>query len=124
MVRGWWVGWLYSGSRSFEAKFPPASIPLKTEGCRVEQVFISRVSHPVPNIVIYIYQNPTNPGVRATKRFTNDTVCLLRKPSKTEPRNRLSQTRKWTNNKKNQDNLKEKSGQLLFIQELYVPLQC
>lgn len=44
MVRGWWVGWLYSGSRSFEAKFPPASISLKTEGCRVEQVFISRVS--------------------------------------------------------------------------------
>lgn len=32
------VGWLYSGYRSFEAKFPPASISLKTEGCRVEQM--------------------------------------------------------------------------------------
>lgn len=60
----------------------------------------------------------------SSKIFTNDMVCLLRNPSKTEPRNRLSQTLKWTNNKKNQDNLKEKSGQLLFIQELYVPLQC
>ena len=60
----------------------------------------------------------------SSKIFTNDMVCLLRKPSKTEPRNRLSKTLKWTNNKKNQDNLKEKSGQLLFIQELYVPLQC
>ena len=89
--------WLYSGSRSFEAKFPPASISLKTEGCRVEQVFISRVSHPVPNIVIYIYQNPTNPGVRATKRFTNDMVCLLRKPSKTEARKQPVKVRKWTN---------------------------
>lgn len=59
MVRGWWVGWLYSGSRSFEAKFPPASISLKTEGCRVKQVLISRVSCFVPNMVIYIYQNPT-----------------------------------------------------------------
>jgi hypothetical protein len=60
----------------------------------------------------------------SSKIFTNYMVCLLRNLSKTEPRNRLSQTRKWTNNKKNQDNLKEKSGQLLFIQELYVPLQC
>jgi hypothetical protein len=63
----------------------------------VEQVFISRVSHPVPNIVIYIYQNPTNPGVRATKRFTNDMVCLLRKPSKTEARKQPVKVRKWTN---------------------------
>lgn len=48
--------WLYSGSRSFEAKSPPASISLKTEGCRTVQVLISRVSHPVPNMVIYVYQ--------------------------------------------------------------------
>lgn len=53
---GCWVGWLYSGSRSFEAKFPPASISLKTEGCRAVQVLISRVSYPVPNMVIYVYQ--------------------------------------------------------------------
>lgn len=53
---GCWVGWLYSGYRSFEAKFPPASISLKTEGCRVEWVCISRVSCPVPNMVIYVYQ--------------------------------------------------------------------
>lgn len=60
----------------------------------------------------------------SSKIFTNDIVYILRNPSKTEPRNRLSQTRKWTNNKKNQDNSKKNSGKLLFIQELYVPLQC